>query len=378
VIDCASLPILTSPLVHFRQKLDLFVWRLHQRMLPALETQNWEKIASLLRILADYMRDCATVIMASQVVDICMESLVKIKCLLLLERNPHSPKVIVSTYQWLTVMGEIVSQSRNLRLDEYLLEFFLENEALGTFVQNYATHVMLAKIATVGIRAFAFCPSFLLQFLHVSVSSEGADEYAAFVEEPTAAPAAAASNTSNASQISNQSGSIISPPSAVSGSGLLPKSRSSGDISSLRVNKASHAPAASASELHDSVKDKKEGHKEKEQKGDKEKEKEKEKESLKVKLEEKAKSDEKNAADDKTSKIKDIGKPKELHGIGPPVLKRCRLTVLRLYKALLDALQRLAKGPASLQGSATCADEKDRRAQRLRKFEFLIFTVCFA
>ncbi len=65
--------------LNFRRKLDKFVWRLHQRMLPAVESSSLDKLEHQLSVLADYMRECRNSIMASNVVDVCMETLMRIK-----------------------------------------------------------------------------------------------------------------------------------------------------------------------------------------------------------------------------------------------------------------------------------------------------------
>lgn len=86
--------------INMRKKLDRYIWRLHQRLLPAIEANVKHFIISFLfwystrltitnkktlldmevqlALLADYMRNCPTRTMAPQVVDVCMDSLLYI------------------------------------------------------------------------------------------------------------------------------------------------------------------------------------------------------------------------------------------------------------------------------------------------------------
>lgn len=51
----------------FRRKLDVFVWRVHQRMLRSIANQAYDKLDIHLNLLYDYMHECPTRVMASQV-----------------------------------------------------------------------------------------------------------------------------------------------------------------------------------------------------------------------------------------------------------------------------------------------------------------------
>lgn len=63
----------------FRKKLDKFLWRIHNNLFSHLENEDYADSNILLSILGEYMQNCPTRVMSSQVVDVCMETLLKIK-----------------------------------------------------------------------------------------------------------------------------------------------------------------------------------------------------------------------------------------------------------------------------------------------------------
>lgn len=77
----------------YRRKLDLFLWRVHQRLLPLAGSAHLDRVDLMLNILQEYfpirisfihhvdsyMRSCPTRVMSHQVVDVCMETLLRVK-----------------------------------------------------------------------------------------------------------------------------------------------------------------------------------------------------------------------------------------------------------------------------------------------------------
>lgn len=53
--------------IQFRKKLDKFLWRVHNNMSGHIETASYNEVNVLLAMLGDYMTNCATRVMSSQV-----------------------------------------------------------------------------------------------------------------------------------------------------------------------------------------------------------------------------------------------------------------------------------------------------------------------
>lgn len=65
---------------NFRNKLDKFLWRIHNRISSLLELQTIAPDLNVqLALLSAYMKHCPSQVMASQVVEVMMELLLKIK-----------------------------------------------------------------------------------------------------------------------------------------------------------------------------------------------------------------------------------------------------------------------------------------------------------
>lgn len=64
---------------NFGKKIDRFVWRIQNRMISLVDNLGIEQLNIQLAILSDYMQSCPTRVMASQVFDVCMETLLRVK-----------------------------------------------------------------------------------------------------------------------------------------------------------------------------------------------------------------------------------------------------------------------------------------------------------
>ena len=68
----------------FRRGLDKFLCRVHSQLCDALSRQNLADLELCLVMLGDYLHFCPTRVMASQVIDVAMETLLHVKVLTLL------------------------------------------------------------------------------------------------------------------------------------------------------------------------------------------------------------------------------------------------------------------------------------------------------
>lgn len=63
----------------FRRGLDKFLCRVHSQLCDALSRQNLADLELCLVMLGDYLHFCPTRVMASQVIDVAMETLLHVK-----------------------------------------------------------------------------------------------------------------------------------------------------------------------------------------------------------------------------------------------------------------------------------------------------------
>jgi hypothetical protein len=70
--------------IFYRRRLDTFLFRVDRRLLNSVESQKLGDMEGYLNLLAEYVTNCATRVMPNQVVEVCMETLLRIKV-----RNPN-------------------------------------------------------------------------------------------------------------------------------------------------------------------------------------------------------------------------------------------------------------------------------------------------
>lgn len=57
----------TDRKIHFRKKLDKFLWRVHNNLTSEMEAASYTEASVHLAMLGDYMSNCPTRVMSSQV-----------------------------------------------------------------------------------------------------------------------------------------------------------------------------------------------------------------------------------------------------------------------------------------------------------------------
>ncbi|EGG14454.1 putative protein kinase [Cavenderia fasciculata] len=122
----------------YRKKLDVLLWRFNYNILNIFETNVIDDLEHQLHMLADYMEHCPTRIMPSQVVDVCIEVLLKIKHYWFKGRISHDRyKDIHVIHYLLCVFDEIITQNMHPPLNDLLLAIFIEREDTFNFIKHY-------------------------------------------------------------------------------------------------------------------------------------------------------------------------------------------------------------------------------------------------
>ena len=130
----------------FRRKADKFIWRLYNRLSPSVEAMEITEIETQLKLLADYLINCSTTIVANQVADVCMETLIKIKDFIFMKGH-HSinHEYLIIIHRLMEVFDELILLSNHEPLDSFLTLFLLEKNEIWKFFKYYSCQVLLSK-----------------------------------------------------------------------------------------------------------------------------------------------------------------------------------------------------------------------------------------
>lgn len=131
----------------FRKRLDKFVWRVHHRLVPSVETREHVDIEIFLTLLVEYMRSCPTKVMSSQVADVSMEHLLRVRDLVLVRGRltPNNIGNVNLIHQMVAVFDELAEQNTHGPMNSFLLSLLLENDEFRNFVKHYTGQILLNK-----------------------------------------------------------------------------------------------------------------------------------------------------------------------------------------------------------------------------------------
>ncbi|KYQ93892.1 putative protein kinase [Tieghemostelium lacteum] len=130
----------------FRKKLDLFLFRINLSITNMLDTNLLDDMEYQLCVLAEYMEHCPTRIQSSQVVDVCIESLLKVKHLVFKGKiTSERMKDIHIIHYLLCVFDEIIIQNMHPPLNELLLAIFIERDDTFNFIKHYTTQILSSE-----------------------------------------------------------------------------------------------------------------------------------------------------------------------------------------------------------------------------------------
>lgn len=138
----------TDRKIHFRKKLDKFLWRVHNNIGSHMEAGAYAEVNVLLAMLGDYMSNCPTRVMSSQVVDVCMESLLKMKHLVFTRGKFTTLRLndFRMMHNMLVIFDEVASQNMHLPLNDLLLALFVERDDTLSHIKDYMHVVLFGSI----------------------------------------------------------------------------------------------------------------------------------------------------------------------------------------------------------------------------------------
>ncbi|KAF2073302.1 hypothetical protein CYY_005379 [Polysphondylium violaceum] len=130
----------------FRKKLDLMLWRINSSITIMLDTYVFTDMEFQLCALAKYMENCPSRIISSQVVDVCIESLLKLKHYVFHGKvTSERVKDIHIIHYLLCVFDEIIIHNMHPPLNELLLAIFIERDDTFNFIRHYTTQVLSSE-----------------------------------------------------------------------------------------------------------------------------------------------------------------------------------------------------------------------------------------
>ena len=128
----------------FREKMDKFIWRIHNQLYSSIEQKLYEQVELQLTLLGEYMEYCSTGITSIQVSSVCMEYLLKVKYMIISKGSISPSKIehIHLLYCLLKIFDQIILNNQNNYLREFLFSIFIEKKETWRFIKNFACQIL--------------------------------------------------------------------------------------------------------------------------------------------------------------------------------------------------------------------------------------------
>ncbi|KAL6064721.1 NEK protein kinase [Balamuthia mandrillaris] len=133
-------------MLHFRRRLDTVLFRLDQRLQDTYQSQHVDNMELYLSLLAEYIRNCPSRVITAQVIDVCMETLLRVKYVIFNRGKITSEKLklVRVFHRLLEVFDELAAHNRHGPTNELLLDLLVDlNENNFQFIKMYAKEVLL-------------------------------------------------------------------------------------------------------------------------------------------------------------------------------------------------------------------------------------------
>jgi len=128
---------------HYRNKMDLMLFRIHGRLLTACEMDDIGGIRIQLQILGDYIRECRTRVMVVHVVEVCFQTLLRIKVFIMKSVLDATHVDLCKLYSsLLKVFDALASLNTFAPLNDMLLTVLVQKPESWSFLEAYATKVL--------------------------------------------------------------------------------------------------------------------------------------------------------------------------------------------------------------------------------------------
>lgn len=142
-------PMSVQRKMDFRRGLDKFLCRVHSQLCDALSRQNLADLELCLVMLGDYLHFCPTRVMASQVIDVAMETLLHVKFLvfnMVPESLSEDMRIqhIRLTHSLVRVFQELCAQTKHEGTLVFLLQLLLGTNETVLFFRGYAKRILFS------------------------------------------------------------------------------------------------------------------------------------------------------------------------------------------------------------------------------------------
>jgi len=129
---------------NYRKKSDLLIFRIHSRLDSALHQEDLDEITVQLTILGDYLECCRTRVMSSQVVDVCLDTLLRIKGWLITTPpiSIHNMEYTDLTHSLLRVFDHLAVHNVLGPLNDLLLTVLVFKDTTFQWFRAYAECVL--------------------------------------------------------------------------------------------------------------------------------------------------------------------------------------------------------------------------------------------
>jgi len=144
---------------NFRKKNDIMLWRLRSRLLYAFETEDWKEVTFHLKLLGDYIENCQTRVMCTQVADVCLGMLIKLKKFLFSKHYPDSRNLefVELTNSLIRVFDILAEKNLFGPLNDMLLTILVHKQEAFLWIEGYASTIYVTENLITFYQIGIFC-----------------------------------------------------------------------------------------------------------------------------------------------------------------------------------------------------------------------------
>ena len=128
---------------NYRKKMDALLWRVKNRLDALISSNSKKNLGVYLSILHEYISSCSTRVMSANVVDVCLEQMLKIQHIIFsLKISDDLLEIIPIVHRLLCIYDEIAAINTFAPLDNLLLDIFLTEDSLAFINKDFCYHVI--------------------------------------------------------------------------------------------------------------------------------------------------------------------------------------------------------------------------------------------
>ena len=128
---------------NLRKKMDVFIWRLKGRLVSLYSSRSTKDLSLFLSILYEYMAHCPSRVLASNVVDVCLEIILKIQHFAFSRKVSYNDiDMIPIVHQLFGIYSELISNNNFPPLNKMLLNLLFKVEDTEKYFRLYTSQVI--------------------------------------------------------------------------------------------------------------------------------------------------------------------------------------------------------------------------------------------